>query len=794
VADETEASPNESNSGVQPAGIPSAPPPEGKRRKPSHVKAASKLLRKEARRILKRHRERLGDAGTEIDATVARLQELDGSANWALIEDTAEHLDELLEKHAKFARKGAFRETVENVGIAVLVALGLRSCIYEPFKIPSESMLPTLLVGDHIFVNKHDYGIQVPLTNTVVFEDMFSEIKRGDVVVFRWPLDPGTDFIKRVIGTPGDTVRVRGDSVAIKRADDDDFELLPHKKLAEPCKDDTGDAVVRNCDLYEETLDGHTYVIRIFRGKESVDATLTVPEGHLLVMGDNRRQSDDSLRWRAPADVVFASSLLTGSDLRTVVDDDQLDVVSRGSEVVSSDPTYDEVSLLAELPSPIHDMALQVWRAPTLGASAVFEAAAGDGERLSLSALAERAGPPGTATAPDPAVQARIAAVDPTLGAVAWTRDDLRHRVTARSTQGEFVMQLDCGVGVCTSPMEAARRLAEAAEELGIDPDQSAKVILRRPPAYKYKLAYQGRHGGTERFVERLMTAPGNEEHTSVGDELRLRAWRQPGEGASVVFEAAVASIGEHELIARDDGHRVAVARTEQTSGEGKRGVWRAAGWSRSDIVFAIDCGDARCKSAADVAALAESVLERTTAAARDASQLASLLSHADAPDWHVPPQPKPQRYEWDRIRYAASLVSPSHGLKLEVRRATADQSVEVLGEQLARGLTTEPQAVTGGVRAETPAGLVSVFTADHGLVDGSPSGVAVKLTCAEGLCPNPEVLDALAERAQQRAKDRDAVVRHDPSFPKPFVPRGFVKGRADRIWLPFRRFWTRVR
>ena len=86
------------------------------------------------------------------------------------------------------------------------------------------------------------------------------------------------------------------------------------------------------------------------------------------------------------------------------------------------------------------------------------------------------------------------------------------------------------------------------------------------------------------------------------------------------------------------------------------------------------------------------------------------------------------------------------------------------------------------------------VGPADHGRIDGLPSAVAVRMTCAEGLCPNPDVLDALAERAQQRAKDRDIVLRHDPSFPKPFVPRGFVKGRADRIWLPFRRFWTRVR
>src|SRR5690606_15776494 len=131
-------------------------------------------------------------------------------------------------RHATFARKSAFRETAENIAVAVLIALGLRSCFYEPFKIPSGSMMPTLRKGDHIFVNKFIYGIQIPFTSTVVGQSL-GEIERGDVIVFRYPLNEAEDFIKRVIGLPGDEVKVQGRNVSIKRAGETAFELLGHE-------------------------------------------------------------------------------------------------------------------------------------------------------------------------------------------------------------------------------------------------------------------------------------------------------------------------------------------------------------------------------------------------------------------------------------------------------------------------------------------------------------------------------------------------------------------------------------
>src|SRR5688572_17564674 len=147
------------------------------------------MLQKETRRILKRHGSRIAaEPADAMRASLAAIDTLRAAEKWPALEDEAEHLDELLHQHASFARKSALRETLENVLIAVMVALGLRSCFYEPFKIPSGSMMPTLRSGDHIFVNKFVYGIQIPFTTTVIGES-FGHIERGDVVVFRYPLD-----------------------------------------------------------------------------------------------------------------------------------------------------------------------------------------------------------------------------------------------------------------------------------------------------------------------------------------------------------------------------------------------------------------------------------------------------------------------------------------------------------------------------------------------------------------------------------------------------------------------------
>jgi hypothetical protein len=125
--------------------------PEGRApsRSPGHVRAGAKALSREAQKIIRKHRARIDEVVLgEIEATVAEIERIRAqrpNEDIALLEFQAEHLDELLHHHASFARKSALRDTIENIGIAVLVALTVRSCVYEPFKIPSGSMMPVIV-------------------------------------------------------------------------------------------------------------------------------------------------------------------------------------------------------------------------------------------------------------------------------------------------------------------------------------------------------------------------------------------------------------------------------------------------------------------------------------------------------------------------------------------------------------------------------------------------------------------------------------------------------------------------
>ena len=220
---------------------PSAPP-QTPSRSVRRIKSDALYLQKEARKIVKKHAERLpGPIVSELQASIAAIDNARRQAAFAAMDAEAERLDSLLQDHAAFARKSALREIVENLSIALLLALSIRACVYEPFRIPSGSMIPTLQIGDHIFVNKFVYGVQVPTTNTIVGEDLVSPIKRGDVVVFRYPLDPSEgDYIKRVIGLSGDHVRVQGREIWIKPKGSDTFNPVPQRPGEGACLDEDG--------------------------------------------------------------------------------------------------------------------------------------------------------------------------------------------------------------------------------------------------------------------------------------------------------------------------------------------------------------------------------------------------------------------------------------------------------------------------------------------------------------------------------------------------------------------------
>ena len=169
----------------------------------------------------------------------------------------------------------------------VLVVLLARSFVAEPFRIPSGSMMPTLLTGDFILVNKFAYGLRLPVSNLQIVP--IGEPARGDVVVFRFPEDPSKDFIKRVIGLPGDEIVYFQKQLFING------EPVPTEYLDRY----TGPGARASDDLREllEDLPGAEHHILEQAGRPSRNIRYRVPADSYFVMGDNRDNSDDSRRW-----------------------------------------------------------------------------------------------------------------------------------------------------------------------------------------------------------------------------------------------------------------------------------------------------------------------------------------------------------------------------------------------------------------------------------------------------------------------------------------------------------------
>lgn len=192
------------------------------------------------------------------------------------------------------SKKGGYAEAIKTAVYAAAIALVVRTFAYEPFNIPSGSMIPTLLVGDYLFVSKFSYGysrhslpFSLPLIEGRVAA---STPERGDVVVFKLPSDDRTDYIKRVIGLPGDRVQVKDgilhiNDVAVDRRRTDDFLM------------EQGPGIVARATQYIEVLpNGRNHRIIEMSDNGPFDDTpvYTVPEGHYFFMGDNRDRSSDS--------------------------------------------------------------------------------------------------------------------------------------------------------------------------------------------------------------------------------------------------------------------------------------------------------------------------------------------------------------------------------------------------------------------------------------------------------------------------------------------------------------------
>jgi signal peptidase I len=169
-------------------------------------------------------------------------------------------------EHSKRRPKSVVREYAEALLVALVLALFIRSFVVQAFKIPSGSMIPTLLIGDHILVNKFVYGVRLPYFRTLVVPVTMP--RRGDVVVFIYPQDEDKDFIKRVVGVAGDTVEVRDKRLYVN-----------------------GDAVPDPHAHFAEGEDGRVAPPRDNFGP------FQVPAGYIFVMGDNRDRSYDSRFW-----------------------------------------------------------------------------------------------------------------------------------------------------------------------------------------------------------------------------------------------------------------------------------------------------------------------------------------------------------------------------------------------------------------------------------------------------------------------------------------------------------------
>ncbi|MDD2761902.1 MAG: signal peptidase I [Methylomonas sp.] len=170
----------------------------------------------------------------------------------------------------------------------VLIVLLLRSFLVEPFRIPSGSMMPTLLIGDFILVNKFSYGVRLPVVNNKIID--MGEPARGDIVVFRFPKQPTVDYIKRVIGVPGDRIAYFDKKLYVNGQPIKQASLGRYQGVGQG-------GSMTGAEHLEEDLTGVKHSILISHGVPTVEDVFVVPKGQYFVMGDNRDNSNDSRYW-----------------------------------------------------------------------------------------------------------------------------------------------------------------------------------------------------------------------------------------------------------------------------------------------------------------------------------------------------------------------------------------------------------------------------------------------------------------------------------------------------------------
>lgn len=312
------------------------------------VRHVRKTLSKNGKKITAKGKTELEALLNELDASLAAKDD-------DRLAKQLRSLEEKSDRHLAFARKSAGREYFESIGVAVLIAVVLRLFVFEAFKIPSESMVPTLMVGDHIFVNKYRYGLSMPFSHTRMVR--FEKPRHGEVIVFIKPernlartnpltiLDPaelgGKDFIKRIVGLPGDTVEMKSDTLWINGA-----ELSRCRVGNQVYRAHTGYSWEdKEDELWVEKHGDTLYTVLESQGLEQSFGPLVVPDDEVFVLGDNRDNSNDSRYWGSvPFDNIKGRAMVIWwSNLRPY--GFQWDRVGR--EIMRTTPVLDEAQAQA---------------------------------------------------------------------------------------------------------------------------------------------------------------------------------------------------------------------------------------------------------------------------------------------------------------------------------------------------------------------------------------------------------------------------------------------------------------
>lgn len=271
---------------------------------------------KRLRAVLKKNSDNIEpDVRSKVDNKLSELEQRLNIEDLQTLKSISQELQNIESTTLSRFVKSKLRQNIESLVIAVALALFIREFVIQPFKIPSGSMIPNLLVGDHLLVTKFIYSTKLPYTDIQILPGL-RNIKYGDVIVFKYPngdnepSKKGLYYIKRVVGIPGDSLEVRGRNLYINGKE----VPLVYERSYDNRMSLNSDMYV---DEYVENLFGNKHLVIYQNGKSGTDRGEflpyeKIPEGHYFVMGDNRDNSRDSRFWGlVPFENVAGKALLT---------------------------------------------------------------------------------------------------------------------------------------------------------------------------------------------------------------------------------------------------------------------------------------------------------------------------------------------------------------------------------------------------------------------------------------------------------------------------------------------------